>query len=186
MNTNKTGEQMINRNIVTGLLILLCLFAAVWAANGQTHIRAMGGISVPQRTEQPHQTTKFGLAGAGWSTGINVMIGHIHFDGGLLISTSYGDYDANTTHIGSPRLKLLRAEIGAFTHFPFVNQELYLFGSFGKAFQFDPIHNNGFGGSVGATYETAKRYGIYARYGYYNLGLNTVSMLEAGLSLKVF
>lgn len=147
-------------------------------------VRVHCGLSVPQRTEQPN-VGREGLAGLGWSAGTSLYLRSTSIDGGAVAIISYGDYNAEV-HVGYPRLQLLRVEGGAFTDFDFFSNKIILSGTFGKVYQLAAIHNNGIGGSVGIAYEAVKRYGVFGRYSYYNLGRNTLGLLEAGVQLRMF
>lgn len=175
-------------------VLLGILLATYGLSNGQVvgnpfsfniQNRTFGGISIPQRTEQPFGQGKNALASTGWSAGTAFYIESTSINGGLVLSGTYGAYNAEA-QIGRTSLHLLRVEIGAYTNFSMFDGEAILTGSFGKAFQYTPAMNNGFGGSVGAAYEAGKRYGVFGRYGYYNMGSNTVGLLEAGIQVRVF
>jgi hypothetical protein len=177
--------------IMKGIIVFFAILP--YLAHGQIvgnpfefvpEVRVHGGLSVPQRTEQPN-VGREGLAGLGWSAGASLYLRSTSVDGGAVAVVSYGDYNAEV-HIGYPRLQLFRIEVGAFTDFDFVQNKLILLGTVGKAFQYASIHNNAIGGSVGIAYEAVKRYGVFGRYSYYNLGRNTLGLWEAGVQLRMF
>jgi len=147
--------------------------------------RTYGGISIPQRTEQPAlRGAKYALAGTGWSAGTTFYLRSSIVDGGLIVTGTYGEYNAEKRLAGT-RLHLLRVEIGAFTDFYLIGYDgkMLVFGSFGKAFVYSALQNNGFGGSVGTAYEAGKRYGVFGKWSYYDLGTNTIALLEAGIQV---
>jgi hypothetical protein len=171
--------------LLMALVAITLLIPKAKAQGFTVENRMHGGISVPQRTEQPN-IGKEGLASTGWSAGTTFYFESSKFDGGPTIGITYGDYNAEA-QIGLTRLQLLRVEIGAFTHFRIIGAEIVIIsGGFGKSFSFSPFSGNGFGGSVGFAYEAARAYGVYARYSYYNLGIRTVGLLEAGVQARIF
>jgi hypothetical protein len=175
------------KGIIVFLAILPCLAYGQVIGNPfefVPEVRVHGGLSVPQRTEQPG-IGREGLAGLGWSAGASLYLRSTSVDGGAVAVVSYGDYNAEA-HVGYPRLQLLRIEMGAFTDFDVFSNRVILSGTFGKVFQYYSVSNNGIGGSVGIAYEAVRRYGVFGRYSYYNLGRNTLGLWEAGVQLRMF
>ena len=171
------------KTIIASILILFSTSA--FAQIESISVRIGGGISVPQRTEQPG-LGKQALAGTGWETNAIMYMRSTSFNkGGLILATSYGEYNAENRY-GITYLHLLAVEAGAYAIIPVYTEHILVNGSFGKAFQYGINTTNGFGGSLSLSYETAGTYSIYTRWSYYDTGANTIGLLKAGIAYTIF